>query len=115
MVVSGVSQVLILPILEGVPPVTRAGALGSMGKTPRNGTAQSAGKGVFVMRRKRGKAVHPQPETRDPLAEKIAQLERENARLQKQLQQAETVIEVQQKLAKILGIPLTPPNSSDET
>lgn len=42
----------------------------------------------------------------NPLAHKVAALERENKRLQKKLKQAETIIEVQKKISEILGIPL---------
>jgi len=36
----------------------------------------------------------------------MKQLEKENARLQRRLKQAETIIEVQKKVAALLGIPL---------
>jgi transposase-like protein len=41
-----------------------------------------------------------------PLARRVAELERENARLTQRLQQAETIIAVQKKLSEALGIPL---------
>ena len=41
----------------------------------------------------------------NPLAKKVAELERQNRRLQKKLRQAETIIEVQKKISDILGIP----------
>ena len=41
-----------------------------------------------------------------PLARRVAELERENARLTQRLQQAETIIAVQKKLSEVLGIPL---------
>jgi transposase-like protein len=50
-------------------------------------------------RRKRG----PKPRVVDP---RIRQLEKENARLQRKLKQAETIIEIQKKVADMLGIPL---------
>jgi len=37
---------------------------------------------------------------------RIKQLERENARLERKLKQAETIIEIQKKVSEILGIPL---------
>lgn len=49
--------------------------------------------------RKRG----PKPKPQDP---RVKQLERENARLQRRLQRAETIIEIQKKAAALLGIPL---------
>lgn len=57
--------------------------------------------------RKRG----PKTQPKNPLAEKLARLERENARLQKRLQQAETIIDFQKKVAELLGIPLKRPDS----
>ncbi len=49
--------------------------------------------------RKRG----PKERMVDP---RVRQLEKENARLQRRLKQAETIIEIQKKVAAILGIPL---------
>jgi transposase-like protein len=45
----------------------------------------------------------PKPKAVDP---RLKQQEREIARLQKRLKQAEAIIEVQKKVAEILGIPL---------
>ena len=56
---------------------------------------------VTLRARKRG----PTPRRIDP---RITQLEAENARLQRKLQQADTIITVQKKVAEILGIPLKP-------
>ena len=41
----------------------------------------------------------------NPLAKSVAQLKRENRRLNEKLRQAETIIEVQKKISEILGIP----------
>lgn len=62
---------------------------------------------VSMRARKRG----PTPRRIDP---RVAQLEAENARLQRKLQQADTIITIQKKVAEILGIPLRP-LVSDET
>lgn len=64
-------------------------------KAMREGALAGLGK-------KRGKDKDPDTELRRRLRE----LERDNARLRRQLQQAETVIEVQKKLSELLGIPL---------
>jgi hypothetical protein len=40
----------------------------------------------------------------DPLAQRVAQLERDNACLRQQLKQAETIIEVQKKVSELLGM-----------
>ena len=41
-----------------------------------------------------------------PLARQLAELQRDKARLEQRLKQAETIIEVQKKVSEILGIPL---------
>jgi len=56
--------------------------------------------------RKRG----PKPKAVDP---KVKRLERENARLKRQLEQAETIIKFQKKLSKLLGISLKPPTGDE--
>ena len=48
--------------------------------------------------KKRGRKPRPV----DPQARRIAQLEKENERLQRKLEQAETIIEVQKKLSRLL-------------
>jgi len=60
--------------------------------------------------RKRGRKGAPQ----NPLARRVAELERENRRLGRRLQQAETIIGVQKKVAEILGIPLDHPESEGD-
>jgi transposase len=54
--------------------------------------------------RKRG----PKTKAVDP---RVKQLERENARLKRRLEEAETIIEFQKKLSELLGIPLKPHDS----
>ena len=46
------------------------------------------------------------PKAVDPALKRVAELERENQRLQQQLKQAQTIIEMQKKLSDLLGIPL---------
>jgi transposase len=55
----------------------------------------------------RGQKRGPKPKAQDP---RVKQLERETARLQRRLKQAETIIEIQKKVAGILGIPLRTPD-----
>ena len=43
---------------------------------------------------------------RSPLSDEVERLQRENAKLTRRLAQAETIIEVQKKVASLLGIPL---------
>ena len=50
----------------------------------------------------------PKPAPPDPLAEENARLQQENARLQARLERAEAIIEVQKKVAALLGTPLPP-------
>jgi hypothetical protein len=45
----------------------------------------------------------PKPLPRDPLVDEVEQLRKENARLQARLAQAETIIDVQKKVAQVLG------------
>ena len=52
----------------------------------------------------------PKPKPVDPRDRKIAELERETRRLQARLERAEGLIEVQKKVAQLLGTPL----ASDE-
>ena len=44
----------------------------------------------------------------NPLAAEVALLQKENARLALRLKRAEAVMEVQKKVAELLGIPLAP-------
>jgi transposase-like protein len=53
--------------------------------------------------RKRGRKAQPT----NPLAKKVAELERENKRLERRLKQAEMIIDVQKKVSQILGTPLS--------
>ena len=52
--------------------------------------------------RKRG----PQRRERNPLAEKVRELERDNARLKRRAERAEGIVELQKKVSEILGIQL---------
>jgi transposase-like protein len=61
--------------------------------------------------RKRGR----KPQPKNPLAKKVAELERENKRLERRLKQAEIIIDVQKKVSQILGVPLSDePKGDDE-
>jgi transposase-like protein len=59
--------------------------------------------------RKRGR----KPSVDEALVNELAELKRENERLENRLQQAETIIEVQKKLSGLLGLTLNE-NRSDE-
>ena len=53
------------------------------------------------------------PSVDEALAKELAELKRENQRLENRLQQAETIIEVQKKLSGLLGLTLNE-NQTDE-
>ncbi len=53
--------------------------------------------------KKRGRKAKPT----NPLARRVEELERENRKLQKRLEQADTIIEFQKKVSEVLGIPYT--------
>jgi transposase len=59
--------------------------------------------------KKRGR----KPRDNDPLIEENRRLERVNKRLVERLRQAEVIIDVQKKVAEILGIPLNSPESGE--
>ena len=50
--------------------------------------------------KKRGRKKQP----KNPLAEKVAKLEKENQKLRLKLKQADAIIDVQKKISEILGI-----------
>jgi len=50
----------------------------------------------------------PKVATVNPLAPRLAELQRENARLTRQLERAEAVIDIQKKVALLLGLPTEP-------
>jgi transposase len=63
-------------------------------------------------------AIAPQPRgpkstPPDPHSEELAQVRNENARLQARLVQAELIIDVQKKVAQLLGAPLPAPRSDE--
>ena len=49
----------------------------------------------------------------DPQAAELARLQRENERLQTRLEQAETIIEVQKKLCRLLELPTAEPDENE--
>ena len=61
---------------------------------------REAGALAALRPKKRGRKPRPV----DPQAKRVAELERENARLRQKLEKAETIIEVQKKLSQLLGM-----------
>lgn len=51
---------------------------------------------------------------RDEVTVEMERLRKENARLQRRLQQAETIIDFQKKVSEILGIPLKSPEREED-
>jgi len=50
---------------------------------------------------------------KNPLADEVAQLQRENQRLNEKLRQAELIIDVQKKVSEMLKIPLKSPDGEE--
>lgn len=96
-----------LRILEEVDRCTEPGEIGALLR--REGLYSSllsrwrrqreAGAEEALTPKKRGRKARPV----DPQARRVAELERENARLREKLEKAETIIEVQKKLSRLLG------------
>jgi transposase len=55
----------------------------------------------------------PKPTPCNPLAAELAQAKRENARLVRRLEHAETIISIQKKVAALLGLPLATSDNDD--
>ena len=55
------------------------------------------------------------PKKVDANAAELARLQRENKRLQAKLERAELIIEVQKKVARLLGVPLTDNSLSEDS
>ena len=51
--------------------------------------------------------------TKNPQSKRVTQLERENRRLRKKLEQAEAIIDIQKKVAALLGIPMNSPENDE--
>ena len=98
-----------LGILEEAERCTEPGEIGALLR--REGLYSShlskwrqqreAGALAALTPKKRGRKPRPV----DPQARRVAELERENARLRDKLEKAETIIEVQKKLSQLLGSP----------
>jgi transposase-like protein len=77
---------------------------------------------LSVWRRERDLGAHDRlskkrgrkPVDRNPLSPRLAQLERDNRRLQARLAKAEVLLDIQKKVASLLGIPLNHPESGDD-
>jgi len=97
-----------LEILREVDACTKPGELGAL---LRDKGLYSSNLATWRKQRDEGllDALSPKKRGRkekekNPLAPRVAELERETERLRRKLKQAETIIEVQKKISQILGI-----------
>lgn len=103
-----------LRVLEEADQCQAAGAIGALLR--REGLYSShlskwrqqraAGQLAGLGPKQRGRKPNPQ-------AAEIARLQRENERLQARLEQAETIIEVQKKLCRLLDLPTAEPDEHE--
>ena len=108
-----------LGILREADGCTKPGEIGALLR--REGLYSSAlsswrqqrDKGVLggLTPKKRGRKA----KEKNPLTGRMAQLERENKRLQNRLSQAEIIIEVQKKVATLLGVTLKSPDEEQKS
>jgi transposase-like protein len=97
-----------LRILEEADACTEPGEIGALARREgiytsylsRWRRARSRGELEGLSPQKRG----PKPAADAALTREVARLRRENERLEKRLEQAETIIEVQKKLSQLLGL-----------
>ena len=105
-----------LRILEEADACTEPGEIGALVRREgiytsylsRWRRARSKGELTALDPQKRG----PKPATDPAVTREMTRLQRENAQLQKRLEQAETIIEVQKKLLTLLG--LTPEETESD-
>ena len=97
-----------LRILEEADQCAKGGAIGALLR--REGLYSSH---LDFWRRQRDKGILAglkpakrgrKPLEKNPLSQRVAELERENQRLRNRLDQAETIIEVQKKVSELLGL-----------
>jgi len=104
-------------ILSEADACTEPGALGELLR--REGLYSShlatwrrqrdAGALAGLTPKRRGRRAKP----KNPLAEEVARLQRENGRLKEQLRQAELIIDVQKKVSEMLNIPPNGPGGEE--
>ncbi len=103
-----------LRVLEEVEQCQEAGAIGALLR--REGLYASH---LSSWRRQRAaeqlQGLRPKKRGRkpDPQAVELARLQRENERLKARLEQAETIIEVQKKLCRLLDLPIAEMDESE--
>jgi len=90
-------------ILQEVDRCTQSGQIGAL---LRREGLYSSHLSKWRQQREQGERGTPKrgPSPADPASKEMERLRRENERLRKRLEQAETIIEVQKKLSNLLGI-----------
>ena len=90
-------------ILQEVDRCTQSGQIGAL---LRREGLYSSHLSKWRQQREQGELGTPNrgPSPADPALKEVERLRRENERLRKRLEQAETIIEVQKKLSNLLGI-----------
>ena len=103
-----------LRVLEAADRCDKPGELGALLR--REGIYSSHLAAWRKARKERGEATGLEPQKRGPKGVpkderdvKFAKLERENARLARELERAKAIIDIQKKVAELLGIPLAKP------
>ena len=106
-------------ILREADQALASGAEGAVGALLRREGLYSSHLTTWRAQRERGERVGLAPQkrgrkarARNPLAAEVDRLERQNARLEKELEKARIVIAVQKKVAALLGNPI--PDDSEE-
>jgi transposase len=110
-----------LDILREVDKAQASGESGAVGALLRREGLYSSHLASWRRQRERGELAGLSPKKRgrkpapkNPLADEVARLQRQNARLQAELDKAKVVIDVQKKVAALLGNPI-PENPTEET
>lgn len=105
-----------LRILQDADACTEPGEIGALlrreGLYSSHLTSWRRQRKEGALRAMTSKSRGPKPR-KNPMAKQVIQLERENTRLCRKLEQAEAIIEIQKKVAALLGIPLNGPRSDE--
>ena len=108
-----------LRILREADAAQASGHKGAIGELLRREGLYSSHVMVWRSQRERGELAGLTPKKRgpkahppDPNAVRVAELERENAKLKKRAERAEALVGLQKKVAEILGIALPDPNEA---
>lgn len=108
--------------LQVLRQADQCAGVGEIGALLRREGLYSSHLTTWRRQREHGALVALAPKTRgrpappvSPLARRVAELERDNARLARRLHQAEAIIEAQKKLSEILGLSVPTPGEAGST